>query len=142
MPDRNGITSNRAALPRRLLLLLTSRTYRAPAFVAAAEGLGIEVVKAISMDHRLAEYWDYPLGLQYDQPASCVQAIVAYDARQPLGAIIAVDDSGAVVAAEACKALGLAHNSPESAAAARDKHIMRQLLHRGNVQVSVASCSL
>jgi biotin carboxylase len=114
-------------------LLLTARTYRAPAFVEAAERLGIEVIKAISMHRHLAEYWNYPLGLQYDDPAGCVQTIVDFAAETPLGAIIAVDDSGSLIAAEASKALGLAHNSPDSAAAARDKHIMRRLLHQAGV---------
>lgn len=125
--------AHRAKLPRRLLLLLTARTYRAPAFVEAAERLGIEVIKAISMHHHLAEYWNYPLGLQYDDPASCLQSIVDFAAQKPLGAIIAVDDSGSLAAAQASEALGLAHNSPESAEAARDKYLMRKLLDRSRV---------
>ena len=125
--------AGRANLPRRLLLLLTARTYRAPAFVEAAERLGIEVIKAISMHRHLAEYWNYPLGLQYDDPAGSVQAIVKFAAQTPLGAIIAVDDSGSLIAAEASQALGLAHNSPDSALAARDKHVMRGLLNRAGV---------
>lgn len=125
--------NERAGLPRRLLLLLTARTYRAPAFIQAAERLGIEVVKGISMHHQLADYWHYPLALHYDDLTASVATILEYNRRHPLGAIIAVDDSGALVAAEASGALGLAHNSPESAAAARDKHIMRQLLQRSGV---------
>ena len=133
MPGENTIMKERAGLPRRLLLLLTARTYRAPAFIEAAERLGIEVVKGISMHHQLADYWRYPLALDYDDLEASVAAIVDYNRRSPLGAIIAVDDSGALVAAAASKALGLAHNSPDSAAAARDKHLMRQLLQRGRV---------
>jgi biotin carboxylase len=133
MQSDDRTINDRASLPRRLLLLLTSRTYRAPAFIAAAEGLGVEVVKGISMHHDLADYWHYPLALQYDDLDGCVQKIVEYNAQNPLGAIIAVDDSGGLVAAAASKALGLAHNSPQSAAAASDKHKMRQLLHEGGV---------
>jgi biotin carboxylase len=133
MSEANVIMAQRAKLPRRLLLLLTARTYRAPAFVEAAERLGIEVIKAISMDHHLAEYWNYPLGLQYDDPASCLRTIVDFAAQNPLGAIIAVDDSGSLAAALASEALGLAHNSPESAEAARDKYVMRTLLEGSRV---------
>jgi biotin carboxylase len=85
------------------------------------------------MHHQLADYWHYPLALHYDDLETSVALIVDYHKRYPLGAIIAVDDSGALVAAKASQALGLAHNSPESAAAARDKHIMRQLLQRNDV---------
>ena len=126
-------TSGTGTLPRRLLLLLTARTYRAPAFVQAAKGLGIEVVKAISMHRHLAEYWNYPLGLQYDDLESCVQTIVSFAAHTPVGAIVAVDDSGSLVAAMASQALGLPHNSPESAMAARDKYIMRRMLRKGRI---------
>lgn len=55
----------RDALPRRVLLLLTSRSYRTRAFIEAAERLGIEVVKAVDMQEHLADYWNYPLGLDY-----------------------------------------------------------------------------
>jgi biotin carboxylase len=133
MADEKSIMNERAGLPRRLLLLLTARTYRAPAFFQAAEKLGIDVVKGISMHHQLADYWRDPLALQYDDLESSVRSILDYHARFPLGAIIAVDDSGALVAATASDALGLAHNSPEAADAARDKYVMRQLLHQSGV---------
>ena len=105
--------------PRRLLLLLGARTYRAPAFIAAAESLDIEVVKGIDMDPKLAEYWDYPLGLQFNHPQEAANSIVEYAAKFPLGAILSVDDSGSVVASLASEALGLPHNDPAASVAAR-----------------------
>ncbi len=114
--------------PKRLLLLLGARTYRAPAFIAAAENLGIEVIKAIDMDPKLAEYWDYPLGLQFSNPQQASQAIVEFANKNPIGAILSVDDSGSVIAALASKSLGLPHNGPAAALAARDKYQMRELL--------------
>lgn len=120
-------------LPRRLLLLLGARTYRAPAFVAAAERLDIEVVKAIDMDPKLAEYWNYPLGLQFSDPQKASKAIVDFAAQTPLGAILAVDDSGSVVAALASESLGLPHNEPSAAMAARDKYLMKELLAAAGV---------
>ena len=119
--------------PKRVLLLLTPRTYRARAFIEAAEKLGIEVVKAINMHKQLADYWSYRLGLDYNNPTESVQKIVEFSAESPLGSIISVDDSGSLIAALASQALGLPHNSPEAAEAARDKHRMRQLLAAGNV---------
>ncbi len=132
--NENRDSKNRSTLPRRVLLLLTARTYRAQSFITAAERLGIEVIKAIDMDRQLADYWDFSLGLQYDDPQSCLQAILNFATDKPLGAIAAVDDSGAVIAAIASQALGLPHNSPEAAEAARDKHRMRQLLEEAGVQ--------
>ncbi|HLF26015.1 MAG TPA: ATP-grasp domain-containing protein [Anaerolineae bacterium] len=114
--------------PRRVLLLLTPKTYRAPAFVEAAERLGIEVVKAIDMPGALAEFWHYRLGVDFADPEAATRAIVEFDQGQPVGAILAVDDSAALLAARASAALGLPHNSPEAAEAARNKHRMRTLL--------------
>ncbi len=118
---------------KRVLLLLTPRTYRARAFIEAAEKLNIEVVKAIDMHKQLADYWNYRLGLDYSNTAESVRKIVDFAAESPLGAIISVDDSGSLIAALASQALGLPHNSPEAAEAARDKHRMRQMLAAGNV---------
>ena len=118
---------------KRVLLLLTPRTYRARAFIEAAEKLGIEVVKAIDMHKQLADYWNYRLGLDYSNPAEAVEKIVEFASESPLGAIIGVDDSGSLIAALASQRLGLPHNSPEAAEAARDKYRMRQMLAAGNV---------
>ena len=110
---------SRQHLPRRALLLLTARSYRAQPFIEAAERLDIEVVKAVDMHRQLAEYWNHPLGIDYGKPVEAVEAIAAFAVEKPLGAIIAVDDSGSVVAAKASQHLGLPHNSPEAAEAPR-----------------------
>ncbi|MDQ3044643.1 MAG: ATP-grasp domain-containing protein, partial [Chloroflexota bacterium] len=49
--------------------------------------------------------------------------------------IISVDDRATLIAAEASAALGLPHNDPASALAARDKFIMRERLAAGGVPV-------
>lgn len=118
---------------RRVLLLLTATTYRAQAFVDAAERLGVEVVAATDMPRELAEFWHQPLGIDFSDSDGAVQAIVAFAAAKPLDAILAVDDSGSIVAARASAALGLRHNSIAAAEAARDKFIMRTLLSQAGV---------
>lgn len=119
-------------------MLLTARSYRALPFIEAAERHSIEVVKAIDMHRQLAEYWDHPLGIDYGSPDEAAEAIAGFAKDKPLGAIIAVDDSGSIVAAKASALLGLPHNSPEAAEAARNKYRMRQLLHAGGVQAPEA----
>jgi len=118
---------------RRVLLLTTPNTYRAQAFLAAAERLGAEVIVATDMPIELAESWGQRLGLDFQQTEQAVSRIVAFAAGRPLSAIIAVDDSGSLLAARASAALGLPHNAPDAAEAARDKHIMRALLARAGV---------
>jgi biotin carboxylase len=126
--------SARQPLPKRVLLLLTARTYRAQAFVDAAQRIGVEVVKAYDMHPRLAEHYGYRLGLDYSQPEVSAMAIADFARERPLGAVISVDDEGTLVAAGASALLGLPHNDPAAAVAARDKHVMRQMLARGQVQ--------
>lgn len=119
----------------RVLLLRTNRSYRAQPFLEAAAKLGVEVVQAIDMPGQLAEYYDVSLGLEFAETDLAAQRIVSYATERPLNAIIAVDDSGAVLAAKASDALGLPHNSVEAAEAARDKLLMRRLLSQADLLV-------
>lgn len=122
-----------ADAPQRILLLTTPHTYRAGAFAAAAERLGIEIVQAVDMPAALAAEWGMRLGLDFSQPETAVADIVAYARAHPLAAVLAVDDAGALLAARASQALALPHNAVAAAEAARDKHRMRQLLAAAGV---------
>jgi biotin carboxylase len=119
------------------LLLLTARSYRGEAFAQAAERLGVEVAAVVDMAAELADGWRYPLGVDFNQPAAAVQAIVDYAAEHPVDAVLAVDDSGVVLAAAAAARLGLPHNDPEAALAARDKFRMRSLMAAAGVPCPV-----
>jgi biotin carboxylase len=81
----------------------------------------------------LAEYWQVPLALQFDQPENATQILVEFARHKPVQAILAVDDSATVIAAMASESLGLTYNSSEAALAARNKHRMRQLLSAAGV---------
>jgi biotin carboxylase len=119
----------------RVLLLSTSHSYRDEPFIKAAAKLDIEVVVGIDMPRQLADYWGVQLGLDYSDPLKATAQIVSFAQERSLAAIIAVDDSGALLAARASEALGLPHNSTESAEAARDKYLMRTLLSRTDLLV-------
>src|SRR5437763_17039917 len=103
----------------RLLLLMSPSTYRAEAFLEAAGRLGIEVVKGLDLDAELAVGWKGALGLDFRDVEGSVARIVEFAGKQPLRAILSVDDRGSVLAAAAAAALGLPHNAPEAALAAR-----------------------
>lgn len=122
---------------KRVLLLLSPLTYRAGAFLGAAERLDLEAVKGVDMPKSLAEYWNQPFGLDFSRPEEATRTIAAQAAETPFDAIISVDDSASLLAATASAALGLPHNSPEAALAARDKHVMREQLRAGGVPVPV-----
>jgi biotin carboxylase len=119
--------------PLRVILLLKSTTYRAGPFLNAADRLGIEIIRGLDIDPKLAEQWQVTLPLQFDQPEQSAEAIVAFARQTPVQAILAVDDSATVIAALASEKLGLPHNSSQAALAARNKYRMRQLLARAGV---------
>src|SRR5216684_1054865 len=116
---------------KRIVLLMSPATYRGGAFLSAAKRLNLEVVVGIDLPETLADYWHVPLGVDFAAPEASVQTIVEYAKEHPIAAILSVDDAASELAALASAALGLAHNSPRAAEAARDKLLMRTLMSAG-----------
>ena len=108
--------------------MASAQSYRGRPFEKAAKKLGVDVVKGkdaplpLLKEARKAE----ALALDYRDLEKSTNAIEAYAQENPVGAILGLDDSGTLLAASASKRLGLAHNSPEAAKAARNKYVMRQ----------------
>src|SRR5947209_5346346 len=116
---------------------MSPATYRAGAILSAAKKLNLEVVVGIDLPETLAEYWHVPLGVDFAAPVASVRTIVEYAKEHPITAILAVDDAATELAALASAALGLAHNSPKAATAARDKLLMRTLMSQGGAPCPV-----
>ena len=118
----------------RVLLLMSTRTYRAHAFLEAARRLGVEVVVGSDQPQALSEFVPgSALTLNFLTPKEATAAIVAFANRYPLTAVVGVDDDTTVLAAMAAAALSLPHNSVESAQATRNKHDLRQHLARAHL---------
>ena len=114
---------------KRVLLLMTSRTYRAGAFLDAARALGVDVVVGSERPQALA--FAHPPGhltLDFARPERAADAVAAFARRRPIDAVVAVDDDGVVLAALAAERLGLRHASAAAVRASRDKHAMRERL--------------
>src|SRR5690242_16645105 len=120
-------------MPNRILLLTTPNSYRDRAFVDAAGRLGVEIVTALDLPSGLAGRGECELAVDFEDFAGAAAQIADFAAARPIDAIIAVDDSGSLLAAHASDTLGLPHNAPAAAEAARDKYIMRTLLARHGV---------
>lgn len=111
----------------RLLLLMTTTTYKAEAFLQAASAVGIETV--VGTDRRQVLASLHPEGnltLDFADLDLGTRQIVDYAARHPVAAVVAADDDGAVLAARAARALGLRHHPVEAVAATRDKWLQRR----------------
>jgi biotin carboxylase len=119
----------------RVVLLAGPATYRSGAFVQAATRLDLDVVQGTDTPRALAECWGMPLGLDFTEPEAAIAALAAFAESHPIDAILALDDSATTLAARAAAALGLPHNDPAAALAARDKWVMREALRRGGVPV-------
>ncbi len=122
---------------KRILLLMSPATYRAGAFLSAARRLNLEAVVGIDLPETLAEYWHVPLGIDFADKEAALRTITEFAGEHPLHAILSVDDSASELAAEASAMLGLPHNSPDAAEAARDKLIMRNLMSAGGAPCPV-----
>ena len=121
---------------KRALLLTTPNSYRTQDYVDAAALLGIETVVAMDLPRMLAEEWNFPLGADFGLPEQAAVQIVealakssgAEAAEVRIDAVLALDDSGSRVAALVADSLGLPHNDPGAAEAARNKFRMRTML--------------
>lgn len=120
-------------MTQRVLLLVTPQTYRAQAFMDAARKLGVAAIKAVDVPDRLAEAWTDAFAVRFADVEAAAQTIVDHARAEPFNAILSVDDSASLVAARASERLGLPHNSPQAAEAARNKYLMRTLLRQGGV---------
>lgn len=113
----------------RILILMSTRTYRAAAFLTAAARLGVEVTVGTEVDQPLSGLAPgATVALDFKRPRVAEQQIAAFAATYPLDAVVGVDDDTTVLAAVTAAALGLPHNSVDSVKAARYKDVMRLIL--------------
>lgn len=127
---------NRPPANDRVLLLMPTLTYRAGAFLAAAEQLGVPVAVGSPQSHVLSEI--NPSGLlqlDFNDLEGSTDRIVAYADAQRLAAIVSTDDEGVMLAALASEALGLKHSPLLAVRAARDKYQTRQALAAAGLNV-------
>jgi biotin carboxylase len=123
-------------VPRRVLLLMAAKTYRARAFMTAARRLGVDVV--VGSDERgplSRKTGGSQIGLDLARPARSATRIAKIAEERPFDAIVNVDDSTTVVAAQAATKLGLVSNSVDAARITRDKYLTRRALKRAGLVV-------
>ena len=124
----------------RVLLLLPTTTYRTKAYLDAARKIGVEVVAASEEASVLAA--NNPeglLALDLFNPEAAARQVRAYAAGRtgddPIAAVIAVDEDTAVAASAISEALRLGGNPVQATRAAKNKHLMRDVLSQAGVRV-------
>src|SRR5437763_897113 len=104
--------------------------------MAAAGRLGVEVTAASEQASTLTRR--NPAGLlalPFARPELAVRKAVEFAARNPVAAVVGVDDATCLLAAEIAAALSLPHNPPEAVVAARNKLRAREVCRAAGLPV-------
>jgi len=119
-----------------LLLLASTKGYETRLFLDAARRLDIPVALATDRCGALDDPWnDRALPLRFEDPEASARTVVDFARTRPVQGIVPLGDHAVRTAALACHDLGLPHNPPEAAEAARDKFIARQRLQAAGIAV-------
>ena len=117
------------------MLILPTATYRATAFLRAAEALGLQCVVASDEAPTLAALMDgRVLTLDLGHPEEAADRAAAFVQKWPVDAVVGVDEASVLTAAHIATRLGVARNPLESVAATRDKRRLRALLDEASVR--------
>jgi biotin carboxylase len=134
--DRRSMPDSPAPSVERVLLLLPTTSYRTQAFLDAAGRLGVEVLCASEQPSTLeALVPGGLLTLDFHDPDAAADRVRCVAARQPIHAVVGVDDLTAVAAAAIAERLGLRANPVAAVAATRNKRTMREQLAKAGVPV-------
>lgn len=120
----------------RVMLILPTETYRATAFLKAADDLGLQVVVASNEAPTLAALMEgHVLTLDLHRPADSADRAAEFASRWPIDAVIGVDEASVVTAAHVAERLGTALRNPVAAVeATRDKRLLRRRLSAAGLQ--------
>jgi biotin carboxylase len=122
-------------MAQRVMLVLPTATYRASAFLRAADALGLECIVASEEAPTLAALMeDRVLTLDLGDPEEAAVRAATFAERSPVDAVIGVDEASVLTAAHVADRLGLARNPVEAVAATRDKRRLRALLDAAGVR--------
>ena len=108
---------------------MTTATYRASAYMAAAQEMGVRVTVGTDRPDLLAEL--NPGGsitLDYGQPEVGAGLVESFAREFPIDAIAPVDDDTLILGAMAAEALGLPYHPVEAARTTRSKYELRKVL--------------
>jgi biotin carboxylase len=114
----------------RVMLILPTATYRATAFLNAADDLGLQVVVASNEAPTLAALMEgRVLTLDLREPVEAAERALDFAGRWPVDAVVGVDEGSVVTAATVAERLGTARRNPVPAVrATRDKRLLRECL--------------
>jgi biotin carboxylase len=118
----------------RLLLLVPTSTYRAEAFIRAAQRLPVALSIASESPNSLSHL--HPMDLptfDFSRPADAAARAFALAKTHPIHAVVAVDDQATLAAAFVAEALGIEHNAPGAVRASLNKYLARERMREAGL---------
>jgi biotin carboxylase len=116
------------------MLVLPTATYRATAFLRAADALGIECVVASEEAPTLAGLMEgRVLTVDLGRPEESAERAASLGAGRHVDAVVGVDEASVLTAARVGERLGVARNPAGAVNATRDKRRLRSLLDAAGV---------
>src|SRR3974390_2728157 len=120
----------------RLLILASKLGYQTRSFADAAKALGADVVFASDRCHQLEDPWaDGAIAVRFEDPEEAARRIVKESFVRPVDGLISLGDRPTTTAAYVARALGFAHNSPQSVEICRSKLRKREVLRDAGLPV-------
>lgn len=120
----------------RLLLLVPTSTYRAEAFVRAAQRLAVDLSIASEVPSSLSHLHPVELpSFDFGRPAEAADRAVAFARDHPVDAVAAVDDRCVLAAAEIARRLGLPHHPPQAVRCALNKFLGRERMRVAAIDI-------
>ena len=117
-------------------MLVPTATYRAEAFVRAAQRLAIDLSIASEVPSSLSHL--HPVALpafDFSQPRNVIAAAREFVATTRLDGVVAVDDQSVLPAALVAAALGLRHHPPDAVRAALNKYLGRERMRLAGLDI-------
>ncbi len=119
---------------QRILLILPSETYRAKAFLDAAQNIGAEIIIAFDKNQPMSPLMgNRALELDFCSPEQSLTLVKKSHNKNKFDSIVAVDEQSVELAAFFANNLGLRYSSVGSVALTRNKAQMRKAFAAHNV---------
>ncbi len=130
VPNRSAIDKRtKTGASQRVLILLAKTTYRARAFMEAAQKLGLEISVGSNHHQSLSDFVPgASIFLDPDDIVSSVKSIVDFHSSYHFSGIVAAEDDFAILAAAAAETIGLVQHSLLGVSTVRNKGSMRKKL--------------
>ena len=111
-----------------MLLVAHPASYRTASFIRAGERLGVHTVVASNSRLGLSPTGRPGVEIDFSDPQSAVERVRQFHTRDPINAVLGVEDASLEIAASVAQVLSLKSNKPQAIQDARLKHQCRKIL--------------